>query len=67
MISIGTVTVLLAKQRGRTTSAAQVAAKQHLTSVLMRFVWMSYSRATAFLICFLLARTSVMKTCTADF
>jgi len=42
-------------------------AKQHLTSVLMRFVWMSYSRATAFLICFLLARTSVMKTCAADF
>ena len=29
----------------------------------MRFVWMSYSRSTAFLICFLLARTSVMNTC----
>ena len=35
----------------------------HLMSVLMRFVWMSYSRSTAFLICFLLARTSVMNTC----
>lgn len=29
----------------------------------MRFVWMSYSRSTAFLICFFVARTSVMNTC----
>lgn len=29
----------------------------------MRLVWMSYSRDTAALICFLLARTSVMNTC----
>ena len=35
----------------------------HLTSVLMRLVWMSYSRRTAFLICFFVARTSVINTC----
>jgi hypothetical protein len=34
--------------------------------VLMRLVWMSYNRSTAFLICFFVARTSVMNTCASS-
>ena len=35
----------------------------HLIRVLIFWVWMSYKRCTASLICFLLDRTSTMKTC----
>ncbi len=37
----------------------------NLINVLIFFVWMSYKRLTASLICFFVDRTSTMKTCDA--
>ncbi len=51
------------KYYGSCGQVAAPAAQAHLMRVLMRLVWMSYNLDTAALICFLLARTSVMNTC----
>ena len=47
----------------RPTLAASASRRAHRINVLIFFVWMSYRRATAALICAFDARVSTMKTC----